>query len=170
MKRRTRLLSLGASARLVLAFGLALGLALGLVLRETGAVELSAYELECQATCRTNWHADSDPKQRGGESHVRMRDHATGVISVNGEGPDGPFQCTTRLTQFEIDGLCWVPLRKSATASFAAELRTQDQRLVAEFDGELSRTVTGPCSLHEFRSRLRDQALDQIERAIDDHF
>lgn len=157
MKRRTGRLSLGALVVLVL------------LVRETGVLQLSAYWSKRTSTCRTTWHGESAPTQRGGLGHVRWRDDGAGVIGVNGGGPDGSFTCTTLLTRFELDGPCWVPLRKSGTASFAAELRTADGRLIAEFDGELSQTVTGPCSLHEFRSLLRDEALDYIERAIDDH-
>ena len=62
-----------------------------------------------------------------------------------------------------------MPLRKSGTASFAAELRTGDDRVIAEFDGELTRTVTGLCSLRQFRSLMRGDALEYLESSIGSH-
>jgi hypothetical protein len=157
MKRRTWLLSLGALAVAVL------------VLREVGVVGLSAYLSDSSSTCRASWPVEPDWKPRSSGGHGRWRDGDAGLIGVSWSTPDGPYVCTARLTRFELEGPCWVPLWKSGRTSFAAELRTQDDRVVAEFEGELTRRLIGPCSLHEFRSLIRDAALDYIEESIADH-
>lgn len=158
MKRRSLLLSFGALVAFLLA------------VREMGAVQLSAYVLRSESACRTSWRGgDSDRKASSGGGSAKWRDDAAGVIRVSFLGPNGPFEWSARLTRFEVGGPCWVPLRKSGTATFTAELRGEDQRVLAEFEGEFSMTVTGPCSLRELRSRMRDGALDYIDRSIDDH-
>lgn len=157
MKQRTLFLLLGLLTVAVL------------VLREVGVVELSAFRSEQYSTCQTAWHADQDLKLHWVGGHGRWRDDDAGTIGVSGTGPDGQLTCTARLTRFELEGPCWVPLRKSGTASFAAELRTEDDRVIGEFDGELTRTVTGLCSLRQFRSLMRADALDYVESSIASH-
>lgn len=149
--------------------GIAALLVLLLVLRELGVVDMSLYTSSAEWRFTSTYGDGERPEDPGGGfAYTTRTDPARRTVQLEGSTGSGPVDSIGRLTRFDVEGLTWVPLHKTGRATFAAEITATKGWLAGAVEGEISLTVTGPCSARQFRGLLLETALESVEDSMKD--